>query len=265
MKEQDNWACITGATSGIGASFAKKLALQGYNLLITGRRKGKIQSLAQNLTKDYAVKVKTFLVELSDKQALTSFISTIQKMDNLEILINNAGFGKKGLFHIQDFRIQEQMIKVHCLAPMQLTHAVLPQMVNKGRGAVINVSSTSAFSPFPSNAIYSASKDFLINFSESIYLELRGTGVKIQALCPGITRTEFHQRMGLDQNRVYKKRGLWKALDPDKVVDISLGCLKKEKVICVPGLNNKIIRNLTKILPRWILYRKAPQTIKKRL
>lgn len=265
MKEQHKWACITGATSGIGASFAKKLASRGYHLLITGRRKKQVQSLVNSLSKENGIKVDTFIAEFSDNQALSSLVKRIKELKNLELLVNNAGFAHKGLFHLQDFRIQKQMMMVHCLAPAQLTHAVIPQMVQNGRGAVINVSSTSAFSPFPLNAVYSASKAFLINFSESLHLELKGTGVKVQALCPGITRTEFHHRMGLDPKRVYKKKGIWKASEPNQVVEISLDCLEKNKVICVPGMNNKFIRTLLKFLPRSILYRRAPQTIRKRL
>ena len=189
-------ACITGATSGIGAAFAKRFAEQGYDLIITGRRKEKIESLSNALSTENEIDVEVVILELSDDIEIALFAKKIGEMRNIEILVNNAGFAKENLFHKEIFSTYEAMLKVHNLATIQLCHAVLPNMVSNKKGIIINVSSLGAFLPLPINAVYAASKSFVKIFTESIYLELQGTGVKVQALCPGMTRTDFHEKMG---------------------------------------------------------------------
>ncbi len=250
-------ACVTGATSGIGAAFAKRFAKQGYDLIITGRRKEKIESLSNTLSKENKINVEVIIAELSDDKELDMLAGKIKKIKNLEILVNNAGFAKENFFHEEDFSTHEVMLKVHNLALIKLCHAVLPNMVSKGKGIIINVSSLIAFTPFPTNAMYSASKSFVKLFTESIYLELQGTGVKVQALCPGMTRTDFHRKMGFDENTFYKDKGMMKAMTPEEVVDISLQYLEKDKVLCVPGGNNKLIGFLLKVLPQAVIYKMA--------
>ncbi|MCD5384027.1 SDR family oxidoreductase [candidate division WOR-3 bacterium] len=249
-------ALITGATSGIGAAFAKRFAEQGYDLIITGRRKEKIESLSNTLSENN-INVEVIISELSNDKDLCLLSEKIKKTKNLEILVNNAGFAKKNFFHKEDFSTHEMMLKVHNLALIKLCHAVLPNMVSKGKGIIINVSSLSAFTPFPTNAIYSASKSFVKLFTESIYLELQGTGVKVQVLCPGMTRTDFHEKMGFDKNSVYKDKGIMKAMTPEEVVDISLQYLEKDRVLCVPGGNNKLLTFLLKVLPQAVIYKIA--------
>lgn len=257
-------ACITGATSGIGAAFAKRFAEQGYDLIITGRRKEKIESLSNALSKENEINVEVIIAELSDDKELDSLAEKIKKTKNLEILVNNAGFAKQNVFHEEDFSTYEVMLKVHNLALIKLCHAVLPTMVSKGKGIIINVSSLSAFTPFPGNAVYSASKAFVKLFTESIHLELQGTGVRVQALCPGMTRTDFHEKMGFDKNTVYKDKGMMKAMTPEEVVDISLQYLEKDKVLCVPGGNNKVSSFLLKVLPQAVIYKLASSMLHKK-
>lgn len=256
-------ACITGATSGIGAAFARRFASDGYNLIITGRRRERIQSLASEISSKYRVNVDVEIAELSDAATLEALANRVRGMKNLEILVNNAGFSIKEFFQSENFSSHEKMLKVHCLATMKLIHAALPNMVANSRGAIINVSSLSAFSPFPTNAAYSATKRFVLMFSESLHLELKGKGVRVQALCPGMTRTEFHERMGYDREKVYKRKGLMRAMSPEEVVDISLKCLKKDRVVCIPGFHNKFTSILLKILPRSLIYRMALKVKKK--
>jgi len=248
-------ACITGATSGIGAAFAERFARQGYDLILTGRRKEKIESLSNTLSKENKINVEVIIAELSDDKKLAFLTEKIKKIKNLEILVNNAGFAKDNFFHREDFSTHEVMLKVHNLALIKLCHAVLPNMVSQGHGKIINVSSLLAFTPSPNNAIYSASKSFVKLFTESIYLELQGTGVKVQALCPGMTKTDFHERMGFDKNTFYKDKGMLKAMTPEEVVAISLKYLEKDKVLCVPGRNNKLSRFLLKVLPQVVIYK----------
>ncbi|MBN1930433.1 MAG: SDR family oxidoreductase [Desulfobacterales bacterium] len=250
-------ACITGATSGIGAAFAGRFARQGYDLIITGRRKEKIESLSQALSQEYNIHVEVIIAELSNDKELEQLIEKISQIQNLEILVNNAGFAKQNYFHQEDLSAHEVMLKVHNLAVVKLCHAVVPNMLSKGKGNIINVSSLSAFCPFPTNAMYCATKAFINLFTESIALELKGTGVKVQALCPGMTRTDFHEKMGRDKNTYYKDSGMMKAMTPEEVVEISLQYLEKDKIICVPGINNKISRLLLKILPQAVIYKTA--------
>ena len=256
-------ACITGATSGIGAAFARKFASDGYDLLITGRRNEKIQSLAKEISDKYRIKVDVEIAELSNNAALQSLADKLGGMKNLEILVNNAGFSVKEFFHSENFSTHEKILKVHCLATIKLTHAVLPDMIANSKGIIINVSSLSAFSPFPTNAVYAATKRFVLIFSESLHLELRGTGVKVQALCPGITRTDFHERMGYERKKVYKRKGFMKAMSAEEVVDFSLKYLKKDKVVCIPGCSNKFISILPKVLPRSVTYKMALKMMRK--
>lgn len=248
-------ALITGATSGIGAVFAQRFASQGYNLILTGRRKEKIEAVAGELREQYNITIDVHIAELSDDNDIEHIITIIKDNEHLEILVNNAGFGKKNTITEEDGVIYEKMIKVHCLATMKFTRATLPGMIKNGTGAIINVSSVAAFFPLPRNSVYSATKSFINYFSETVHFELIGTGVKIQALCPGMTRTDFHTRIGMDASKVYKDKGLGKAMTPEEVVDISLQCLKKDAVICVPGWNNKFLSLLPRLLPKSILYK----------
>jgi len=246
-------ACITGATSGIGAAFAERFAERGYDLILTGRRLDKIRAAAERIAGRYKVTVDVVPAELSDEKQVDALAARLEALDNLEVLVNNAGFAQKGRFFEEDFSVHERMLKVHDLATIRLAHAVLPGMIARRRGAVINVSSISAFLPFPKNAMYSATKSLLNIFTEALHFELHGTGVKVQALCPGMTRTDFHERMGLDPGRVYKQRGIMKAMAPEAVVDASLAGLRKNRVILIPGLNNRLMVSLIRILPRRLL------------
>lgn len=236
-------AVITGATSGIGAAFARKFAEQKYDLILTGRREHKIRALADELNAKYGVNVEVLLLELSNETDLNEFVKRLQKADNVEILVNNAGFSKRGKFAEIDFNAYEEMLKVHAIASMRLMRAVLPKMLAHNSGSIINVSSIMAFFPFAYNSMYTATKAFMNLLSESIYQECKGTNVKVQALCPGLTVTDFHERMGLDVEKLYKKSTwLWMApMKAEKVVAKSLKYLAKNKPICIPGLVNKLI------------------------
>jgi short-subunit dehydrogenase len=248
-------ALITGATSGIGEAFARRFAHQGYNLIITGRRKEKINRLAHDLTQTCAVNVEVIISELSNPGDVDALAQKVRDTENLDILVNNAGFTTKRYFLHEDREGQEKMVQVHVVTPMKLTYAALPNMIAQGKGAIINVSSLGAFTPFPTTATYSGTKAFLVVFTESLHLELAGTNVKVQALCPGFTRTDFHERIGMDKSK-QKNVGIIRWMSPEKVVHISLRCLKKNKVICVPGFWNKVLRFAThKLLPRSLYYK----------
>ena len=189
-------ACITGATSGIGAAFAEEFAKQGYDLIITGRRAKKIKAFAIQLVKTYMVHVDVVIADFSDENIIDDLVSKIEPLNNLEILVNNAGYGSEGYFCQEDSESQLAKLHVSDSATIKLSHAVLPNMISKRRGTIINVSSLSACFPAPGAAMYSATRAFLVSFTESIYLELKGTGVKVKALCPGTTMTDFNKKNG---------------------------------------------------------------------
>jgi short-subunit dehydrogenase len=231
-------ALITGATSGIGAAYAQRLAADGFDLLITGRREAKINALADNLREKYQVEVEVFIIELSNAEEVDCFLSTIDSRE-IEILINNAGFGTTRFFHKESLDIQEKMVAAHILATMKLTHAILPGMINRASGIIINVSSLGAFLASPNTVTYSGTKAFLRAFSESLHLELMNTGVKVQVVCPGFTKTDMHTRLGIPEKHIIN-RGPVRWTTPEKVVAASMRCLSKNQVVCIPGFLTRL-------------------------
>ncbi len=247
-------ALITGATSGIGAAYARMFASKGYNLVVTGRRVEKINSLADELVKTYNVKVEVIIIELSNHEELDMLIQKIRNR-NIDVLINNAGFATWELFHKDDFRTHESMINVHILTTIKLIYTVLPNMLARGSGAIINVSSLASISLLPRSSMYCGTKAFLKHFSETIHTELMGSGVKIQVLCPGFTRTDVLRNWGIDTSKAKNKGVLITWMNPDEVVEISLKYLNKNKVVCIPGFWNKVLISLIKIFPRPLYYK----------
>ncbi|UCH42478.1 MAG: SDR family oxidoreductase [Dehalococcoidales bacterium] len=248
---------ITGATSGIGAAYAKRLAADGYDLILTGRRQEIIQKLADELADKHKIKVKVLIVELSDDNDIQKLIDTVTSTDDMEVLINNAGFDPdEKHFMGMEFRDVERMIKVHQIVPVRLAYAVVPKMEKRRKGTIINVSSAGAFLPSPNIVIYGATKSFLKMFSESLYMDLREKGIKVQVLCPGLTRTDFHR--GLPEERYQKISSDFHWMTADQVVDYSLKCLKKNnQPICIPGMRNRLYSALIPVLPKAIYYRIA--------
>jgi short-subunit dehydrogenase len=205
---QNKTALITGATSGIGRAFAYRLADLGYNLVITGRRESIIHSIATKISTDYEVSVEVLIVELSNQSDLNRLVEKVKNIDNLDVLVNNAGFATRGSFSENDLQIHKKMIDVHVHALVELTHAVIPNMQHRKQGTIINVSSMGAFLVGPHNTVYCGTKAFIRNFTESLYLELRNTGIRIQLLCPGFVYSDFHSKMGFNLNKLQRNRGL---------------------------------------------------------
>ena len=232
-------ALITGASSGIGAAFARSLAAQGYHLILVARREAQLRSLADELHRKFNVRARVFPADLSDPTQVKRLETLIAETGDLEILINNAGFGVPGKFAEIQAERNVEMIQVHVVATVRLCRAALPGMIFRGRGAIINVSSVAAFMATPRNATYSATKAYLNVFSEGLQDEIKGTGVRVQALCPGLTHTEFHDRPGYEDYKTKIPRLLW--MSAEDVVRESLDALKKNRVICVPGFKNRVI------------------------
>ncbi|HUX14602.1 MAG TPA: SDR family oxidoreductase, partial [Spirochaetia bacterium] len=227
-------AVITGATSGIGAEFARRFAEKGYDLVVTGRRKDKISQLVKDLEERYGTQVETILCELSNPDHLDRLVRRLSEKDDIAILVNNAGFGIQRRFAESEVDGFLAMVRVHVETTVRLVHAVLPAMRRRQRGAIINVSSLMSALPAPGSAVYSGTKAFLTLFSESLHMELRPDNIHIQALLPGFTRTDFHDQMlnrelETSSSR-FRSRGLLRFLAPAKVVQDSLNALKRGKV-----------------------------------
>jgi len=229
-------ALITGASAGMGAEYARQLAAAGTNLILVARRLDRLEELARELREKHAVTVDPFQADLATSEGIERVELRIAETATLDLLINNAGFGGgPGSFAEREAGHHLGMVQVHITTTVRLTRAALPGMVARGRGAIINIASIAAFSPF-SGPMYSGTKAFLVMFSENLQAELRRTGVRVQALCPGMTHTEFHEVAEIDKSVV--PSALW--MTAKKVVRISLRRLGRGAV-CVPGWKNKSI------------------------
>lgn len=229
-------ALITGASSGLGEAFARKLASQGYNLVLVARREERLSALSNELQTNHPVKVEIIVADLTRDSDIERVETKISTMENVDVLINNAGFATTGTFADVDLHGQLGMVALHIIAPTRLTRAALTRM-QKG-GIIINVASLGAFVTVPENVTYCATKAYLVVFSETLQLEVKEKGIRVQALCPGFTRTEFHGKM-IGFNPSVIPKFLW--MTPDDVAKESLNAVEKGKVLCIPGLKNRII------------------------
>jgi len=256
-------AVVTGATSGIGAAFARRLAADGYDLVVTGRRKEKIAQLVKEIEERYGTQVETILCELSNIDHVDRLVRRLVEKDEVAILVNNAGYGLSQSFADVDVETSLTMLKVHIDASLRLIHAVLPSMRKRQKGSIINVSSLASLIPLPEGSVYAATKAFLTLFTESLHLELRRDNIRLQALLPGFTRTDFHDQMALRAARstagqppTDPKRGarFLRFMSAEKVVDKSLKALRRGRVICIPGGSNRTLALFARLLPRRLLY-----------
>jgi short-subunit dehydrogenase len=232
-------ALVTGASSGIGAAFARKLGQEGFDLIVVARRRERLEALAKELHRDAGVAVEVVAADLTDSDQLRQLEGLVAEGDALDLLVNNAGFGGYMPFVELDPDIAEALIRVHVLGLTRLTRAALPRMVETGRGAIINVASLLAFTgsmpprPLPHRATYASAKAFMVTFTQALANELDQTGVRLQVLCPGLVRTEFHEVAGFDRAQVP-----FPPMEAEEVVDASLKGLELGEVICVPGLED---------------------------
>lgn len=231
MKLEIRKALITGASAGLGEEYARQLAAGGTHLILTARRKDRLVALAADLENTYGISVETYSADLLEKEDVERLERKIAETPDLDLLVNNAGFGGKGGFTSEMIGPSLEMVQVHVIAFVRLAHAALAGMIARNRGALINVSSTAAFSTL-SGAMYSSTKALQVMFSLGLQNELRGKDIRIQALCPGFTHTEFHQAMGMDVSAI--PRFAW--MKASKVVRVSLRALRRRKVVCIPGL-----------------------------
>jgi len=238
-------AVITGASSGLGEVYARKLAARGWSLLLAARRLERLEALKAELERTRGVEVECFPCDLArDADGLAARLECGATPD---LLINNAGFGTLGRFHETDWQRQVDMVNVHVLATMRLSRAVLPGMVKRGSGGIINVSSVAAFFRSGGNASYCATKGWMNDFTEALRVELDGMGspVVVQALCPGFTYTEFHDTLGVDRGMIPK----WLWMPAEFVVEESLKGLESGKLFVVPGWKYRVGVAIGELLP----------------
>ncbi len=233
-------ALVTGASSGLGAAFAERLARDQYDLILVARRRERLEALAQRLQHTQSVTVDVIEADLTQSSELQTVEKRIAEVPALTLLVNNAGFGGYMPFVSLEPDRAEELIRLQVLAVTRLTRAALPSMIAGGQGAVINVSSRLAFSatfpspPLPKRATYAATKAYINTFTQILANELEGTGVRVQALCPGVVQTEFHQQVGIDPTSYPASV----VMTPEDVVEASLAGLERGEVICVPALDD---------------------------
>ncbi|MFP5271142.1 SDR family NAD(P)-dependent oxidoreductase [Coleofasciculus sp.] len=244
-------ALITGASAGLGASFAQELAKRQTDLVLVARSHDKLQQLAQDLQATYGIQVEVIPQDLTEPDAASKVFERInQKNITIDLLINNAGFGDYGVFSQSSRQKQLKMIQLNILALVDLTHHFLPQMQQRGSGSIINVSSISGFQPLPYLSIYSSTKAFIISFSEALWAENQHTGVKILAACPGPTETSFFAAANFDQSAPESLKQQ-KTDSPEVVVQEILKALDTDDCTVVTGRwQNHLLVNLSRLLPK---------------
>jgi len=243
-ESRENLASITGAAGGLGAQFCWQLAERGYSLLLIDRDQSAIEELANAIAKKHDVNIDTRCVDLVDEVAVKALAEYLKSLEAVSLLVNNAGFGQSNYFVDINVDNHIDMINLHVQTPVRLCHAVLPGMIASQRGAIINVSSLSAWTPCAGIVQYSATKQYLVTFSEAMNEELKGTGVTMQALCPSFVKTKFFATEvmeAFDEKRIPK----WLWVTPEEVVQCSLKHL--DRVIVIPGLFCRILGRLMRM------------------
>jgi uncharacterized protein len=226
-------AVITGASSGIGQAYAERLAQLGHDLLVVARRKDRLDALAKRLASEGKIKVEVIAADLADPEQLAKVERRVAAMPEIELLVNNAGFGAYMPFEKLPPERAAALINVHVMAATRLARAALPAMIRRGQGSIVNVASMLAFSaslppePLPNRVVYASAKAYLVAFSQALAAEVGPSGVKVQALCPGIVATEFHVVQGAPGP-------LPGAMDPADVVSASLRGLELGEIVCAP-------------------------------
>ncbi|MEW9549269.1 SDR family NAD(P)-dependent oxidoreductase [Nonomuraea sp. NPDC050783] len=234
-------ALITGATAGLGAAFARRLAAESCSLVLVARDEARLTETAEQLKLRYGVSVEVLPADLTTEEGLAAVESRVR--DGVDLLVNNAGFGHRGGFPEVPVADEVRMLRLHCEAVLRLTLAALPGMRERHRGAIVNVASVAAFF---TRGTYSASKAWVVNFSESAAREVGDPRIRIMALCPGFVRTEFHQRAGMDTGGI--PGFLW--LKADDVVRAALRDLALGKRVSVPDPRYKAIVAVGRLVPR---------------
>lgn len=249
----DSTTClITGASSGIGAELARGLAERKLNVTLVARREERLRELSEKLEAAHDVRVDIISADVASSRGRATLLAEVEELGlDVEVLVNNAGFGSGGAFVELDGEREADMVRTNVEAVVALTGAFLPAMKQRGRGAVLNLASLIAFQPVPFQATYGASKAFVLSFSEALHEELRGTGVTVTAVCPGPVRTEFGEVGGFGGADERIPSFLW--LSPRKVARDALAALERGDRVVVPGAINQVAALYGHYLPRGVL------------
>ncbi|MGW1186180.1 SDR family NAD(P)-dependent oxidoreductase [Streptomyces drozdowiczii] len=240
-------ALITGATAGIGAAFARRLAADGYDLVLVARDTERLREQATELHDRHGIEAEVLRADLSDDKGIRAVEERLGDARHpVDLLVNNAGFGNKGRYLDVPMADELAMLKVHCEAVLRLTSAAAAGMRERGRGGIVNVASVAAFVP---RGTYGASKAWVVQFSQGAAKDLAGSGVRLMALCPGFVRTEFHQRAGMGTGNIPG----WMWLDADKLVSAALADLARGKSVSIPDPRYKVLMGAVKLAPRGLL------------
>lgn len=254
MSINPSYVLITGASAGIGAEFARQYAAAGYHLVLTARRVDPLQDLAEHLRAECGVNVEVLPADLLNPDDLERLVARLQQDEApVEILVNNAGFGLGSSFDAATAQQHLAQVDVLAKVPLLLMHTAITTMLPRGRGRIINVASVAAFTP---GGTYSAVKRFLVSISESANLQYAPRGITVTAVCPGLTRSEFHDAMG--QVAPSLPGFLW--LTPQRVVADATAASHRGKALCVPSVPYKVAVSLTKVLPRAAVARLIART-----
>lgn len=243
---------ITGTTSGIGKAFAEKFAQKGHDLILVSRNAEKLQTQQNYLQTQFNVNVKTIACDLSAENAVTVIQDKLNDWQiTVDILFNNVGFNECGAFVHTDLAKELEMINLHISFATRLIKCLLPNMLKNHYGRIVNVGSTGSFIASPTDAVYSATKAYILSFSNALCGELSKTGVKVTTLCPGATKTEFAQKANIQNSLLFK----FAVMKPESVVKIAYPKLMKGKRLVIPGVYNKMLVFCSKILPVRLLNR----------
>jgi len=235
--DRESTCVVTGASSGIGSDIARALAARGHGLTLVARRADRLRALAEELTTQHAIRVETLGCDLSDESSRTKMLALLAETGlRTEVLVNSAGFGSGGRFHELDPEREAEMVRLNCEVVLTLCGRFVPEMVERGRGAVLNVASLAAFQPLPRQATYGATKAFVLSFTDGLHADLEGTGVTATCLCPGPVKTEFVESSGLDDAAETVPSWMW--TDAAFVAEQGVKGMEKGRRVVVPGRFN---------------------------
>lgn len=244
---------ITGASAGIGRCLAMLFAKGGFNLVLVARRGDVLQDMATECVEKYGVRVDVMPTDLLDEDACADLIARLEvEQIAIDILVNNAGILEWGAFSETDLEKHQKLLQLNISVPALLTYRLLPSMLAKGYGRILNVASISAFQPIPSLALYAASKAFVLSMSESLSEELNGSGISVTALCPGITRTDM-----LEQVKGSDRIPGFFISEVDSVAQAGYEACLAGRAVVVPGVSNQVIATTSQVYPRWLMRKLA--------
>ena len=247
MKER---ALITGTTSGIGKAFAEKLASQGFDLILVSRDSEKLSDQAAFLREKYSVEISCIALDLATPGSAMNVFNAVRDLTpGVSVIINNAGFNEAGKFMKTRMEKEAEMISLHIVFTTEMMKLFIPGMIERGYGCVLNLGSTGSYIPCPGDAVYAATKAYILSLSKGINAELKGTGVSVTTLCPGPTNTEFALKAGILNTQLFQSN----VMEPEAVADIGYKAMMQRKTAVIAGSYNKMQVMLSKLLPASII------------